>query len=127
MEKKVLFICESPESFLISTMVKNITAAGYEVIYSPPSLKKITRLTPLPSLIIVYLDGNDTKYQEPLEFFSKIKNSGANISTHIFLIGNPIEIEASYRIIPKSLVSGIFERPVNTTDLLSKLGLAVSG
>ncbi|MBQ5401012.1 MAG: response regulator [Treponema sp.] len=127
MEKKVLFICESPESFLISTMVKNITAAGYEVIYSPPSMKKITKLEPLPNLIIVYLGGDDTKFQEPLEFLAKIKNSGININTHIFLIGNPIEIESTYRIIPKPLVSGIFQRPVNTADLVTKLGLAVSG
>ncbi|MBQ1662301.1 MAG: hypothetical protein II054_07345, partial [Treponema sp.] len=108
-------------------MVKNITAAGYEVIYSPPSMKKITKLEPLPNLIIVYLGGDDTKFQEPLEFLAKIKNSGININTHIFLIGNPIEIESTYRIIPKPLVSGIFQRPVNTADLVTKLGLAVSG
>ena len=127
MEKKVLFICESAESFLISTMIKNIMAAEYEVVHCTPNVRKVTKLDPMPNLIIVYLDGDDVKYQEVLEFFAKLKNSGINISTHIFLLGNPIEIESACRIIPKSLVSGIFERPVNTSDLITKLGLAVSG
>ncbi|MBQ4237310.1 MAG: response regulator [Treponema sp.] len=127
MEKKVLFICESAESFLVSTMIKNIKAAGYEVIYSSPNLRKITKISELPNLIVVYLDGDDTKYQETLEYLAKIKNSGANLSTHVFLIGNPIEIETAYRIIPKSYVSGVFERPVNTSDLVTKLGISVSG
>ena len=96
MEKKVLFICESAESFLVSTMIKNIKAAGYEVIYSSPNLRKITKISELPNLIVVYLDGDDTKYQETLEYLAKIKNSGANLSTHVFLIGNPIETSQTW-------------------------------
>lgn len=127
MEKRVLFICESPESFLVAAMVKNITAAGYEVVFCRPKARDVSSLPSLPNLIIVYLDGDDTKYQEVLAFLEKIKNAGANISTHVFLIGNPIEIEASYRTLQKSSVSGAFERPVNTTDLVTKLDLAFSG
>ena len=127
MEKKVLFICESIGGFIVSAIGKSITAAGYQVVYSLPSIGQITKRTPLPSLIIVYLDGDDIKYQEVLEYLAQIKKAGANISTHVFLIGNPIEIEMAYRFLPKACVSAAFERPVNTTDLLTKLDLAVSG
>lgn len=127
MEKRILFICESAESFLVTAMVKNITAAGYEVLFCLPNPKDLSNLPVFPSLIIVYLDGEDTKYRGALSYLKDVKTSGSNISTNVFLIGNPIEIEAAYRTLPKDLVTGAFERPVNTTDLVTKLGLAFSG
>ncbi|HAK68087.1 MAG TPA: hypothetical protein DEO40_02470 [Treponema sp.] len=126
MEKRILFICESVESFLVTAMEKTLKTAGYEVVFSMPHPKEIDEMPNRPKIMMFYLDGDETKYNETLKFAAK-QVAVRDSEQYVFLIGNPIDIEGAYRAINKNLVAGAFERPVNTTDLITQLDLAVSG
>ncbi|MBQ2082004.1 MAG: response regulator [Treponema sp.] len=125
MEKKLLFICESAESFLITALEKTLTGAGFSVTFIMPHPKEIEDVEDQNQFFLVYLDGDETRYNTTLEYLADLKKRVQE--KHIFLIGNPIDIKGAYRFIPQDLTSGCFQRPVNTTDLITQLDLAFSG
>lgn len=125
MEKRVLFVNEDAESFLITAMEKSLETAGYEVIFSLPHPKEIKSLPNLPKIFLVYLDGDETRYNATLTFFESLIIEDP--TRHLFIIGNPIDIENAYRIIDKDLITKAFQRPVNTNDLITQLDIACSG
>ncbi|MBR4004663.1 MAG: response regulator [Treponema sp.] len=125
MDKRVLFVNEAPENFLITAMEKSLESAGYEVIFAQPHPKEIKSISNLPKIFLVYLDGDETRYNATLTFFESLVK--ADQDNHLFLIGNPIDIENSYRIIDKDLITKAFQRPVNTSDLITQLDIACSG
>ena len=122
MEKRILFINESPENFLIVAMIKSLTAAGYEVTTALPHPRELEFIENLPGIFIVYLDGDYDRYKSTLIFCSQ-KLAEPNKNRYLYLIGNPIEIEMAYRVIPHSTVAKSFERPVNTSDLITQLDI----
>ena len=125
MDKRLLFVNEAAESFLITAMEKSLETAGYEIIFSLPHPKEIKSLPNLPNIFLVYLDGDETRYNATLTFFeSMIKEDPTK---HLFLIGNPIDLENAYRIRDKDLITKAFQRPVNTSDLITQLDIACSG
>lgn len=126
MGKKVLFVCESAENFLVKAMIKNITSAGFDV-NCVPRVVDFMSLPNTPDVIIVYLDGDDLKCHEALVKLENFKMSEQGSNSHILLIGNPIEIEAAYRGVKKEHVDTALQRPVNTTDLINKIKMACSG
>ncbi len=126
MEKSILFITEKADSFLITAMSKSLIDAGFEVILAPPHPQEIMALPVMPNIFIVYLDGDEIRFNTTLQQLGRIVNADA-ANKHLYLIGNPIEIEAAYRNISRSLVAKAFQRPVNTVDLITELNLAHSG
>ena len=125
MEKKLMFICESAESFLITALAKTLTGAGFTVSFNMPRPNEIEAMEEKPQFFLVYLDGDESGYNTTLEYLAGLKKLLPE--EHIFLIGNPIDIKGAYRFIPEELTSGCFQRPVNTTDLITQLNLAFSG
>lgn len=122
MEKRILFINESPENFLIVAMVKSLNAAGYEVLSARPHPRELEFIDNMPDIFIVYLDDDYNRYKSTLMFLTQ-KLSEPNTQRYLYLIGNPIEIEMACRVIPQSAVAKAFERPVNTSDLITQLDI----
>ena len=124
MEKRILFVSDNIDSFLTTAMGKALEAGGYEVIYSKPRLKDLGSIKDFPPIFLIYLDGDVFLYNEALKFLgNKVANSAGRNKCYLYLIGNPIEIEAAYKNIPHSQVAGSFERPVNTSDIITELDL----
>ncbi len=127
MEKRVLFVSEVLDSFLITALIKAIEGAGYEVLTTQPHPKEIEDIEDLPNIFLVYLDNDATRYNTTLEFFADKLAADNNNSLYLYLVGNPAEIEAAYRYVPHALVAGSFKRPVNTTDLITQMDLVCTG
>ena len=125
MDKRVLFVNEAAESFLITAMEKSLENAGYEIVFALPHPKEIKAMSNLPKIFLFYLDGDETRYNATLTFFESLIVDDP--TRHLFLIGNPIDIENAYRIIDKDLITKAFQRPVNTSDLITQLDIACSG
>ena len=124
MEKRILFVTNNEDSFLVVAMGKALTEAGYQVFFSPPSPAQIDAAVKVP-IYIMYLDGDDTTYKPALEYFSK--TISLTDQEHVlYLIGNPIDISIAYKVVPEGLVAAAFERPVNTTDLIEALNRVTS-
>ena len=127
MEKRVLFVSEVLDSFLITALIKAIEGTGYEVLTTQPHPKEIEDIEDLPNIFLVYLDNDATRYNTTLEFFADKLAADNNNSLYLYLVGNPAEIEAAYRYVPHALVTGSFKRPVNTTDLITQMDLVCTG
>lgn len=127
MEKRILFISEVMDSFLITALIKAMEEGGFEVICTQPHPKEISEMKNRPSISIVYLDNDATRYVSTLEWYADVLAADVTHSTYFYLIGNPAEIHTAFRSVPESLVSAVFKRPVNTTDLITQLDLACTG
>jgi CheY-like chemotaxis protein len=119
MDKKILFVRDS-KSFLVTAMIKSLENERYVVVTADPDIVEISLIKNLPQIFIVYLEGDLNKFNGTLKYLKKIITEDS--SDHIlYLIGNPMEIAAAYEVVPKSLVSAAFTRPVNMKEITSKL------
>mgnify|MGYP002624944331 CR=1 FL=1 len=119
----ILFIAENDQNFLIRAMMKSLSDAGYTIQLVQPEVYQVTMLehrADFPKLFVIYLEGSENKYER---FYSYIKQlvTEPGKDRHLFLIGNPVEINTAYKIIPSGYVTQAFQRPVNTEDLLRGL------
>ena len=125
MKNRILFIAENDQNFLIRAMMKSLTDAEYDVQYLQPEVYQVTMYehkSDFPNIFILYLEGSENRYER---FFSYIKQmmSEPGKKRHLFLIGNPVEINTAYKTIPRTCVDHAFQRPVSTEDLLRHLHL----
>ena len=120
MQNRILFIAENDRNFLIRAMMKSLSDAEYDVQFLQPEVYQVTMYehrNDFPNLFILYLEGSENRYER---FFSYIKQmmSEQGKNRHLFLIGNPAEINTAYKTIPRTCVDHAFQRPVSTEDLL---------
>ncbi|MBQ2463488.1 MAG: response regulator, partial [Treponema sp.] len=128
MEKRILFISSFAESFLITALAKTLENGGYEVVFSQPHPKEIAEMKNRPSISLLYLDNDATAYVSTLEYYAeRLSHQTIDDPVYFFLIGNTVELDIAYRSLPKSLISAVFKRPVNTTDLITQLDLISTG
>jgi len=94
--------------------------AGFPTVSAPPNTFEINRMSNLPDIYLVYLEGDVSVYSGTLKYLKKkMLQGGAN--RMLFLIGNPKEIEAAYEEVPKSMVTSTFIRPVNMKEVIAAL------
>lgn len=118
MRNDVLFI-RPATNFLVNTMKKTLTEAGFPTVAAQPNTFEINRISNLPDIYLIYLEGDVSSYSGTLKYLKKRLLQGGN--RMLFLIGNPKEIEAAYEDIPKSMVTQVFTRPVNIQDVIAAL------
>ncbi|MBQ5491929.1 MAG: response regulator [Treponema sp.] len=119
MEKRILFISEQ-HNFLVMAMIKNLEAANFEVVTSQPDIVEIQLKNKLPDIFIVYLEGDLNSFNGTLKYLKKLLAEEGKDRV-LYLIGTQIEVSAAYEVIPRTMVSASFMRPVNMTDVLTKL------
>lgn len=119
MEKRILFISEQ-HNFLVMAMIKNLEAANFEVVTSQPDIVEIQLKNKLPDIFIVYLEGDLNSFNGTLKYLKKLLTEEGKDRV-LYLIGTQIEVSAAYEVIPRTMVSASFMRPVNMTDVLTKL------
>ncbi len=119
MEKDILFVSEE-NGFLVKAMIKSLTEAGYNVITSQPDIVEIDLIKKLPDIYIVYLEGDIKSFEGTLKYLKK-KKTEEDKDRLLFLIGNPLEINTAFEVVPKTMVTASFIRPVNMQDVISKL------
>lgn len=124
MRKDILFVRETP-SFLVNAMVKTLNASGFHVICAQPDIVEIDLIQNLPDIYIVYLEGDIESFNGTLKYIKK-KMAEEGKDRFLFLLGNPLEINSAYEVIPKNMVTSSFVRPVNMQDLLSKLNFLLN-
>lgn len=123
MERRVLFVSEE-QNFLVTAMKKNLQNAGFEVVSAHPDIVEIQLIQNLPDIFIVYLEGDLNGFNGTLKYLKKLVTEEGKDRV-LYLIGNQLEIEAAYEIIPKSVVSMAFSRPVNVKDIIARLNILI--
>lgn len=120
MDKRILFISEKKDNFLVSAMIKNIEAADYKVITAEPDMVEISLIQNIPDIYILYLEGDLNSFNGTLVALKKLLTEEGKDRV-LYLIGTPMEISTAYEVIPKTLVGAAFTRPVNVKDVITKL------
>lgn len=116
MDKRVLFIGDE-KSFMVSSIVNELTANSFEVIRSNPNVTTIQRIEDKPSIYIIYID--DFKQVEELIVYLKDRLVEEDIS--LTIIGNHDNLQDVSRFISDTKLAAIFERPINVKDLSEKM------
>lgn len=124
MDKKIFFVGKQRDNFLVDAMIKALSNAQYEVLFSEPDPEGIAEAhshgEDMPDIFIVYLDGDETNSGRALAYL-KLYLLDPKRKRFLFLVGNATEINGAYRYISKGLVTYAFLRPVNAQDLISRL------
>ena len=124
MDRRILFISEQ-RSFLVNAMLKSLNGARFEVITAEPDIVEIQLLNNLPDIFIVYLEGDIKAFNGTLSYIKKLLTEDGKDRV-LYLIGNQMEIEVAYQVVPRSLVSYAFNRPVNMKDVVNKLNTLIT-
>ncbi|MCR4734863.1 MAG: response regulator [Treponema sp.] len=124
MRKDILFVREAP-TFLVNAMTKTLKDAGYNIVASQPDIVEIDLIKNLPDIYIIYLEGDIDSFNGTIKYLKK-KMIEEDKDHFLFLIGNPLEINTALEVIPKTLVTETFIRPVNMQEVLTKLAFLVN-
>lgn len=119
MERRILFVCED-QSFLVNAIIKALEEARFNVKTAEPDMVEISLIANIPDIYIVYLEGDLNNFNGTLKYLKKLLTEEGKDRV-LYLIGNPLEIDAAYEVMPKALVSQAFSRPVNVKDIIMKL------
>ncbi|MBR1403983.1 MAG: response regulator [Treponema sp.] len=124
MERRILFVSET-QNFLVTAMIKALKDARFDVTTAEPDMVEISLIENIPDIYVVYLEGDLNKFNGTLKYIKKLITTEGKDRV-LYLIGNPMEIDAAYEVVPKALVSAAFSRPVNMKDVINKLNILIT-
>ena len=116
MDKRVLLV-GGGKSFMVTSIAKELTENGFEVIRAEADVTAIERIENRPSVYLVYVDDID----EMLDFFVYLKDKSVEDDISISIIGSSDEIEKINKKISKDYFAAVFERPVNVKELARQM------
>ena len=117
MEKKILLIRKG-KSFMLNTIVKNLTAEGYELIESEPTMEDICDHKGDTELILMFLGEYVDNVTSALVYLKDICTEEDKL---LVLVGTVPEIDTVTQTIPAALVAASFPRPFDMKKLTAQL------
>ena len=122
MGKKLAFICENVDHFLIRSMLGDLGKAGFEVSTYPIDMNAFSFADSPFKIFILYLDGYTNAYNRILSSLGFLANEDKE--KHIFLVGTASDIDFAYAHIDRNAVDHAFKRPVQIEDIIRQLNIA---
>ena len=117
MEKKILLIRKG-KSFMLNTIVKNLTAEGYELIEVEPTMEEICDHKSGTDLILMFLGDYVDRSASALVYLKDICTEEDKL---LVLVGTVPEIDTVTQTIPLALVAASFPRPFDMKKLIAQL------
>ena len=116
MDKRILLI-GGGKSFMVTSIAKELTSEGFDVIQSSYNVTEIEHIENKPNVYLIYVDDVD----DMMEFFVYIRDKFVENDLSISIIGSHDEIEKIYNATTKDKIAAAFERPVNVKELGQKM------
>ena len=116
MDKRVLLI-GGGKSFMVTSIAKELTAEGFEVVQSSYDVTEIEHIENKPNVYLIYVDDVDNM----MEFFVYLRDRFVENDLSISVIGSHDEIEKIYNATTKDKIAAAFERPVNVKELAREM------
>ncbi len=113
-----------PRRFIIKSIIKELAKSGYETDVFPQTKEGIHDLSNSPSNKIVILYTED-EYGDP-NFLDKLKYFIDFVKARVFAIGSPDTFDLLRSIIPDSMITAHFTRPLNVQSLAEAIGLVAN-
>lgn len=116
MDKRILLI-GGGKSFMVTSIAKELTSEGFDVIQSSYNVTEIEHIENKPNVYLIYVDDVD----DMMEFFVYIRDKFVENDLSISIIGSHDEIEKIYNATTKDKIAAAFERPVNVKELAREM------
>jgi len=116
--KKKLLLIHKGKSFMLNTIVKNLTDGGYEVMETEPTMEDITANKRETELFLMYLGEYVDDIASTLVYLKDICTEEDKL---LVLVGTTTEIESVNRTIPPALIAATVERPFDMKKLVAQL------
>lgn len=117
MEKKI-YIIDDTESFIVSSIVKNLETLGHTCEVIPWSIDAIeSNKENFSDVVLAYIDDPDELEADVLQCLCDIC-SGKN---NLYMAGHEEDIEEIKNAIRTEFVAGTFYRPINATEVAEKI------
>ncbi len=124
MDKPQVMIIGEKESFLIRTLCKKLSDAGYEAFFANADVNSIADKWDKARFIIYYPDAQSKPKQVVLHY---LKDTLTETDKNIILVGERSETEEIKKSIGAGLVMAVFTRPLQTEELIKTLDSHSSG
>ncbi len=116
MDKRLLMIGEE-KSFMVTSIVKELRAKGFEVIRANTDVTEVERIVDKPSVYLLYVEDADSMD----EFLVYLRDRAVDEELSVSIIGSHEEIERITSKISPEQIAATFERPVNVKELGDKM------
>ncbi len=108
-----IMIVAETQSYIIMSLKKRFEELSYEVLLVKADMDAISRFKNSNAAILIYADEQLAGQQQALNY---IKDRAVEDDTAIFIMGDPDDIWAVEKLIPKHMVPIEFKRPINVAE-----------
>lgn len=115
--ENVVIISET-QGFLLSSLREHLEATACNVSVVEASVDKISKVPHPMGVALIYASEELLENQQALIY---IRDRSVGEGTAIFLVGSEDEVEEIEKIIPKSVLKGVFLRPINVNAVAQEL------
>ena len=110
-----LMILGTKESFLIRSLMKKLKEGLFPAFYVEATVDNIAKHYDEADMLAIYFDTNTPVPQKVMIY---LKEKMLDDQKKLFLIGERIDIEGANAVLPPSLITTVFERPLNPDSFL---------
>lgn len=115
----IVILTETP-GFLITSLKEMLESMGCRVNVFDADVSKMTRLTQRVDAVLIY-GGEELTDSEKQQALIYVRDRAVSEGTAVFLAGNEDELDEIYKIIPQTVVRGVFHRPLNVKNVAQEL------
>lgn len=117
MDKRVLIVGEAT-SFIVTAVTTGLQESGFECHFANFDFTEISQLNERDPIIFMYLDEKTVEKTDVLVYIRDICMEEERL---LFLVGYTADVEDVKKMMPKEIIGGIFERPLNVKMIAEKL------
>jgi CheY-like chemotaxis protein len=112
MEKRLVLVGDS-KSFMVSSIAKELTDSGFEVIQASSNVNELNGIQERPSVFLVYIDD----FGEMDDLFIYLKDSTLEGDISLSIIGSQNDIDRVKNLMPNTPLAASFLRPINVKEM----------
>lgn len=112
MEKRLVLIGDT-KSFMVSSIVKELTDNAFEIVQCSGNVDEINRIENRPSVFLVYIDD----FSEMKDLFIYLKDNMVERDISVSVIGSKMDFEELQNLMPNQIFAATFLRPVNVKNM----------
>lgn len=119
---KQIYVIDDSESFIVSSIVKNLEMLGYtcEIIdWSKDAIA--SNKDDFKEVVLAYIDDVDDLEQDVLKYLMDVCSAN-----NLYLVGHEEDIEEIKNANKSNTIAGAFYRPINATEVAEKIGQLTS-
>ena len=116
MEKRIVLVGDM-KSFMVSSIAKEFTDSGFEVIQEAGNVNKLSSIPNRPSVFLVYIDD----FGEMKDVFVYLKDSALEGNISLSIIGTQNDFDSVRALMPNTPIAASFLRPINVQEMTMQM------